>query len=433
LREAVVEQYAVFALHFAGEAPAHERLLGLTQAAAHHLSNWLGVDLLAEVGQQVADAPWPAWEHDVQVCRIPYRFSPDGVWAGFLYVQARHDTLLVQIAYARPGAADEAVVCNLWQAVWSPPADDPHFLGQTVCLGGIVEGEEGAWHWARVGLSRCRDRQVSEAEWNPAGLRHLDLSYASLFDHPQAPDALALFYKDEAEEQEASVRLFNTALPDLVLPVHKARHQFRGYAAALKAELEDAEKRLAAALGGVSPPATNLTGLESQVKRVAKAYGDFAHQMGRFAAVEQTVRINESNFEAALARYELPAQGPLAALQAIIRRTVQQMEADEGYYRSAIEGAGVTLDTLQVQAQIERGQVEAERNVIIAFLGVVLAAGQLLNDEVVRAFVAWGATLLRQAPPVFSPGDLFWARLALSVLMGCLGLGVVWLFEQRQN
>jgi hypothetical protein len=93
----------------------------------------------------------------------------------------------------------------------------------------------------------------------------------------------------------------------------------------------------------------------------------------------------------------------------------------------------VTLDTLQVQAQIERGQVEAERNVIIAFLGVVLAAGQLLNDEVVRAFVAWGATLLRQAPPVFSPGDLFWARLALSVLMGCLGLGVVWLFEQRQN
>lgn len=201
LREAVVEQYAVFALRFAEEAPGNRELLAPVQMAAGHLSDWLGVDLRAEAQRQASAAPWPQRGQATQICLIPYRASPDGVWAGFLHVQARNDTLLVQLAYARPGEADDDIFRRLRPAVWSPPANDPHFLGQTLCFGGIVADVGSATPWAEEALSLCRDPQVPETGWAPAGLRRLDLDYAWLFDHVQAPDALALFYPDEAGEQ----------------------------------------------------------------------------------------------------------------------------------------------------------------------------------------------------------------------------------------
>ncbi|MFQ5854670.1 MAG: hypothetical protein ACE5LU_03360 [Anaerolineae bacterium] len=60
------------------------------------------------------------------------------------------------------------------------------------------------------------------------------------------------------------------------------------------------------------------------------------------------------------------------------------MEADEGYYRSAVEGAGVTLAALQVQAHIERGQVFATRLVLAGLIGL---AGLL---------IVWGIGKLRR-------------------------------------
>jgi hypothetical protein len=176
-----------------------------------------------------------------------------------------------------------------------------------------------------------------------------------------------------------------------------------------------------------SPPATHVSDLERQLKQVALAYDDFARRMSRFEGVQQTVRLNVGNFEAALARHELPARGPLAGLQAMVRRTVQQMEADEGYYRSAVEGASVTLDALHVQAQIERGQVEDRRNLIIAFLGVSLAMGELITDAVAQSFLGWMATWLQWIPGgSYTPAQLFATRLVLAVLMGLAGMVIVW-------
>lgn len=179
-------------------------------------------------------------------------------------------------------------------------------------------------------------------------------------------------------------------------------------------------------MDAATPPATNIADLERQLNQVARAYDTLARQMSRFEGVQQTVRLNVGNFEAALARHELPARGTLAGLQARVRRTVQQMEADEGYYRSAVEGAGVTLAALQVQAQIERGQVEGQRNLIIAFFGLILATGQFITREEVQAFLDWIATLFGRTPGPYTSGQVFAARLALAVLIGLAGILLVW-------
>lgn len=395
LREAMLIQYAFFAL--AMESPDGElvptpeaSLLEAVRSAVRRVRGWLGLppdpgDFPADLGQP-KDARLLTWI--VYVSGLLEDAERQRV--GFVQARGHSDTLIVEAGYGRRGPAIEGTWDELRTALWSPPADEPACLGQTLCFGGIVLGAEE--------MTRQATQAIAPRE--PGELRRCELPYGWLFDHPQVSDCLALFYPDEAAEKRAEA-FFHFVLPLLAMYAHKVAREYWDYERTLWPRLDAAERALAQALTATAQPQSDLLMLEEQLQKVASSYAAFSNDLSVFEGWRQSVAINVRNFGEALARHELPTAGPLAAYQAALQRWLGRMEADEGYYQAVVRRAEMTLRGLQVQAEVKRAQAaeaearaESRTNLWLALVGVALAVGQIVDQDAADWVQGWSGICL---------------------------------------
>jgi hypothetical protein len=331
------------------------------------------------------------------------------------------NALIFQLAYNQQRQANKTTWNYMQVGLWEPPIQQPFYLGMTTCYGGRVPSEEEAYRQAEQVLrSTNPDRVVA--------LRLSKLPFGGwLFDRPGLPNILALFYPDDDDHEAHASDFFNYVLPDLALYLHKVDHQYqRGYEDALRVKLEETEHSVATAIvhaGGLGP---SLDQLESQLKEIAEAYGEFAKVLGSFERLQATVNINAANLQELFVKHALPEGGPLAAWRAVVARAVEQLQADERFYRATANETLGSLEALQIQTAIKRGQLEEQevhlgnrRNLILTVIGLILALGQLLATQEFEDFLRW-------LWPQLSGSAIFPAKLGVSVLIILVGLVIFW-------
>jgi hypothetical protein len=181
------------------------------------------------------------------------------------------------------------------------------------------------------------------------------------------------------------------------------------------------------------PPPEGAERLDAQLREVAGVYNDFAADLATFDRLAQAVAVNLANLQATFSEHELPRTGCLAPRLTAAERAVQQLEADRGFYQARVGQTQMALSALQVQAEIERNRIEKEEtrqaqqhNVLLGFIAAVLALGQIMNDQVVLAFLRWLLALFGRAPLDPMPPEITFAVKLLLVLgASLLGVGLV--------
>jgi len=408
VREPMLVQYAFFALaqeSAAGELvpTPEERLRETVRRAVQHVRAWLG---LPEAGE-LPIALHPPKDARLRIWSVyPSGLLEDeaGHRVGFVDARGHGDTLMLEIGYGHHGPAGDAPWDELRAALWSPPANDPAYLGQALCYGGIVAEEAD------------RQAMAALAPTEPGELRRCELPYGWLYDHPQAPpgwladfqqpELLALFYPDEEAEKRAGA-FFHGAMPLLSLYAHQAAREYWDYERRLRPRLDESERSLARSLAAMAPPASDLGVLEEQLHAIATAYAFFGNHLSGFEGRRQSVAICIQNFDETLKRSELPIAGPLAARQAALQRWLGRLEADGSYYRALVRRAEITLRGLQAAAEVKRAQAaeaearaESRTNLWLALVGVALAVGQVVDQDAADWVQGWsglhlGLTLTR--------------------------------------
>lgn len=438
LREAMLVQYVFFAL--AQESAAGEvmhmpeaHLRTIVRQAVEQVQVWLGLPVQAGDMQIQPHPPEGSRVRIWSVYHSELLKDEAGHRGGFVDGRGHGDTLILEIGYGRRGPAGDAPWDELRAALWSPPADDPAYLGQALCYGGIVPEAGEADRQAMAALD-------PEA---PGELRRCELPYGWLYDHPQAPpgwladfrqpEALVLFYPDEGAEKRAEA-FFHSAMPLLSLYAHQAAREYWDYERRLRPQLDESERTLARSLVAAAPSTSDLQVLEERLHAIATAYASFGNHLSGFEGRRQSVAIGVQNFDEALKRSELPMAGPLVARQAALQRWLGRLEADEGYYRALVRRAEITLRGLQAAAEIRRAQAaeeeahaESRTNLWLAFIGFALGAGELITEKSATAFLAWLGLTAPQAG--WPEGIIFATRLGLAFAFGLLGVGLAWAIQ----
>lgn len=344
------------------------------------------------------------------------------------------DAVTCHLGYGRSGAADAQTWTRLDAGVWLAPEplrDSPFYLGQTVCYAGRA-------------ASAADGRRQAEQLLPGAGgdLRLASLPWGGwLYDRVGLPDRLALFYPDDDASEQAAGRFLNQVLPDLAVLAHKVSHQYsHTYWQRLRPQLAQEEQALSQVLLRGRALAQNLTGLEGQLEAIAAAYGLYAAGLGQFAQAMQGVRVNATNLEEEMGRLGLPATGALLAWRQGAAVAVAQMQADKAFYEATVQEAEVTLRTLQIQVDLQRGQIEAEENRLaerrnwwLAVIGILLALGEYVDRELAYSVLCRVVTGLGRVcdPMAQLPGlALPLLRLALVVGVGLLLWGGVRLWRR---
>lgn len=428
---------------------------GAAEAMLHHYV-FVATALEQAGGQphRLTDAGWPAWpqaalaqqqawlgQTDVAPAALPDSPTADGQaarqlypvgrparwqrgadgYAAFAVIRQQQDTVTLQLACGQAGPATAETWSQLATGRWQAPTASPLYLGQTLCFAGRIGALETAAAATALLLPGARSLRVTQLAWG-----------GRLFDRPGLADHLALFYPD-SDAAEAQAGLFlNETLPLLALAAHKAAHQYdRMYEGQLRARLNRHEQALAQVLLRAQAPGADTAALDRQLLVIAGAYGQFAADLGQFERIQQTVRVNAANLNAALA--ELPASdGPLAVWRSVAQRAVDQLQADEDYFRAIIQEAEVTLRTLQVRTDLERAELEEEenrltaeenrlaerRNLILAAIGLILALGEFVSPEAAYQVLCLGVGALRR---VCAPAE----ELGLGLMLMRLGLAAV--------
>ena len=417
LREAVTYQY----IYLTAQGHDEERLRTVVDQAIRHVYRWLGDTL--PPGEPAIH--WPQQPQRRRVERIypppdrPQKWVFHGRLAAYADVRLSDDTLTLQLACGCREEADEEARRCLAHAPWTPPDDPALVPGQTLCFGGRL---------ADLAAAQAEAERVLPATAGQVWpLRRVDLALGRgrsgwLFDRPGLPDRLAFFYPDEDEAEQAASAFFTTILPDLALAWHKIAHQYgRGYERALQKLLADKEDKLAQVLAAGAPQAAAADALDDYLKELAGAFNAFADDLARFQRLSQAVRVNLLNLQACFSEHSLPQEGPLAVRLTAAQRAREQLEADDGFYRARVQQAEMALAALQVQAGIERNRIEQEetrqaerRNLLLGFMGRVLALGKVMSDPVVLAFQRWLLARfdLAHVEPV-AVGTCFGVKLAL--------------------
>lgn len=447
LREAALYQYVFVAAQVETEAgglrsPDPHRLLALLAAAVRHPYSWLGQPL--PDGEPAIALP--AADGRRRVARLyprpdaPSRWSLHGRWAAYAEVYLHNGALSLRLAYGCQGDADAETYARLADAPWPLP-DDEFLRGQSLCYAGRVPD-----------LAAASAEAARLLPGDPHPLRRADLPLADgcvawLFDRVGLPDRLALFYPDDDRAEEQVGPYLNAILPDLLLSLHKIAHQYgRGYEAALRPLLAAREAALARVLAGFEPTAAEpaeplqpspspargrdeVEALDRELTALAAAYHAFARELALFDRLAQAVRVNLLNLREGFAEHGLPRQGPPAAWLTAAERAASQMEADEGFYRARVRQAEMALAALQVRAEVERARLEQaedrrdrQRNLLLGFIAVALALGQVLSDAAVAELLGW---VLGVAPVALPAWGVLLAKLGLVVGVGLLAVGII--------
>jgi hypothetical protein len=182
------------------------------------------------------------------------------------------------------------------------------------------------------------------------------------------------------------------------------------------------------------PPSGDVEELDGRLRELAAAYNDFAADLAAFQRLAQAVRVNLLNLRQAFNEHSLPREGPLAVRLTAAERAMEQLEADDGFYQARVHQAEMALAALQVQADIERNRIEQEetrqaerRNRLLGFIGMVLALGQIMTDDVVLAFMRWLLAFFGLVSSQPTPeGIIFGVKLLLVLAAGLAGVGLVW-------
>ncbi|GAB4157514.1 MAG: hypothetical protein Fur0021_26490 [Candidatus Promineifilaceae bacterium] len=386
VREAMVHHYLFLARSLENAAAVEKLPASVWQAwqqgALKHQQTWLGTG-----GTTPAAAQLPGVEVGRQQLyppdQQPARWQRGAnEYAAFAFAQAAGDAVTIHLGYGRSGAADAATWARLEAGVWFAPEplpDSPFYLGQTICYAG------------RAASATDGRRQAEQLLPGVGGdLRLASLPWGGwLYDRVGLPDRLALFYPDDDAAEQAAGRFLNQVLPDLAVLVHKVSHQYsRIYWQRLRPQLEQREQALSRVLLRGRALAQNLTGLEGQLGSIAAAYGHYAADLGQFAQAMQGVRINAANLEEEMGWLGLPPAGALLAWRQGAAVAVAQMQADKAFYEATVQEAEVTLRTLQIQVDLQRGQIEAEENRLtewrngwLAVIGILLALGEYVDRE----------------------------------------------------
>lgn len=445
LREAVLYQYIFLTAQVEGEAgdlrrPDPAGLQAFLASAVRHPYDWLGAPLAA--GAPAIDlspaSPRRASQRLYPPPGAPSEWHSRKEWAAYADVQLGNGALCLQLAYACRGDAGDAVRERLAAAPWPLPGDTTFLLGHTLCWGGRVPDLAAAIAAAELALP------ADPAQ--PWPLRRSDLPLdgdraAWLFDRPGLPDRLALFYPDDDEAEHAASAFFNAALPGLALSLHKIAYQYgRGYEQGLRPLLAEKERSLAAVLARTLPPPAGASLLDASLHQLAGAYNDFAADLAARDRLAQAVAVNLANLQAAFSEHALPRTGCLAPRLTAAEQAVQQLDADRGFFQARVAQAQTALSALQVQAEIEHNRLatketqEAERrNLLLGFIALVLALGQITNDEVVLALWRWLLAFFGQVPLDPMPAAITFAiklflvlGASLLVVLLAAGLGRLW-------
>ncbi|MFQ5854667.1 MAG: hypothetical protein ACE5LU_03345 [Anaerolineae bacterium] len=102
------------------------------------------------------------------------------------------------------------------------------------------------------------------------------------------------------------------------------------------------------------------------------------------------------------------------------------MAQDIGYTRETLEAAESALSLLSARFEEREARAQERRNMLVAFLGLILAVSQLIANEEAQSFLGWAATLFGWTPGPYTLAQLFAARLVLAVIAGLAGVVIVW-------
>ena len=434
MREAIYYQYAFLTTALEGKDGQVRYAAGgnvppVVTQALHHLHQWLGQSL------DESELPTRLPDERRKTVRLyplsgqPQKWRTNPPWAAYADVEFSDDTLTILLAYGRTGEADPDTWRRLRQGDWQPSSDERFGLGSTVCFGGRVPDLAAATAEAEAVLPAPDPER-------PHPLRRVDLPFGWLFDRPDLSDRLALFYWDTDESERLASDFFNMVQPGLALARHKLEHYYaRGYQRGLLLVLERKERTLAAVLARIRTPKQSLDALEDQLQELAGSYHNFAASLAEFERLQQVIKVNLINLRRLFNGYRLPHAGLLADLGASAKHAVRQLQADSSFYRATVHQARIAFSTLQVQAEIKRGQMEEAENrltgqrnlkltlfgIALSILGTIAALGGVTTEQVAAAFISrvFGVT----TP---SPGEIFAGRVGLIATTGLILGGVAW-------
>jgi hypothetical protein len=280
-------------------------------------------------------------------------------------------------------------------------------------------------------------------------LTRLPLNGATLYAPLQAPlrpatwPAVLLFDRPEVEQTPAADRLATVVWPQVVLyHLRLERLYLDEYREAVEQRLVDQrdelrdelEKtfapttdgarrnpeprllvrgdlgRMRSALAGLSGPQYGLLDALSDAERCAH-HG--RRDLGNLeAAVRSALATSLVDAPPAAADIEVS----LAEWTHRARHFVAQMEADASEARNLAERAARAVDVLRTQADILEAGYEQRLNVTVTVLGVALAAGQLVTDDL--AAWLWAMVVQPRWPPALPPlADPVLERLLIRLLV----------------
>ncbi|MBS1251221.1 MAG: hypothetical protein MAG451_00252 [Anaerolineales bacterium] len=215
----------------------------------------------------------------------------------------------------------------------------------------------------------------------------------------------------------------------LELALHRAQSQRRQCQAVAPA-VEQTVKSLWATTHRLLIDPEGVTaagGEEAELQALAEQYGRLNVAVSDLRSLRRTLTIQTSNAGQAAAKLDLAAAPPIQHQLALLRETAAQAEQHIGYAEETLEAAQSALDLVGARFEEREARAQERRNLIVAFLGLILAAGEFVTDAVAQSFLAWVAVPLEWLPAgPYTSSHVFAARLALAVAIGVAGMLIVW-------
>ena len=215
----------------------------------------------------------------------------------------------------------------------------------------------------------------------------------------------------------------------LEMALHRAQNQRRQYQTVAPTVVGAVEKMWATTHRLLTDPhgVTAAGGEGAELQVLAERYGRLSIAASDLRLLHRTLAIQIDNARRAAIDLDLADALPVRHQLALLREADAQVGHDIGYARDTLEAAESALALVGARFGEREARAQERRNMIIAFLGLILAVGQLITDVEARSFLAWTATVSRWVPAgPYTGGQVFVTRLILAMLIGLVGMVIVW-------
>ncbi|GEM_PF-4720043 len=299
----------------------------------------------------------------------------------------RHDTLVLYVSFEQKNDVPQT-----WQPLKSGLIDllpmqrkrDKFFWGMSL----LYSAEVDSLNFDTTALQNevfpnAKEVSISTKVWG---------TFWQLSDEPKdSPHIYMVLIEDKVAGDKVLFSEKAIDVPELSL--HKCYQdidQHETNRAQLHELVRDIDGKLETLLNDSAPARQSLT-------NVSKSYVQFAKWASQLAALQNTVKINQSNYERFAKHFGLLSNEDGADLfvkhQRRIQQGLDQIEADNKYaeaamqrFSNALETARANYELVTMEQETQSARRERWRDVVLGFIGIVLGLTQVcpLAAEIVK-------------------------------------------------